>query len=88
LIYNYHLSNELDFGLIYDVQVVEQTPRYFYETVDDNEHVVSTYNVKYQNDAFDTTTLFDYTNYNVRFSNNGDTNLIPQSESGVVDYQY
>ena len=65
LIYTYHLSNELDFGLQYNIQVVESTPRYFYN---------GTYKIKYSNDNFDTTSLLDYININVKYG------IVPQEE--------
>lgn len=77
LIYTYHLSNELDFGLQYNIQVVESTPRYFYDGI---------YKIKYRNDNFDTTTLLDYININVRYGSN------PQSleplHGNNKDYQH
>jgi len=79
LIYTYHLSNELDFGLQYNIQVVESTPRYFYD---------GTYKIKYINNNFDTTTLLDYINTNVQYSNDSsDTQSLEPPHSGT-DYQH
>ena len=84
--YTYHLVNELDFGLAYNIQIVELVPRYFYETKHNN-NVISRYGIKYIDDPFDTTTLFDYININVRHKYS-DTDWQPQREQGQIDYQY
>ena len=79
LIYNYHISNELDFGLMYNIQAITSAPRYFYK-----EGNNTTYNIKYEDNVFDRKSLFDYININVQYKNNG--RWIP-SHSGT-DYQY
>lgn len=80
LIYTYHLSNELDFGLRYNIQVVESTPRYFYN---------GTYGIKYNSDNFDTTTLLDYINTNVQYTNNPQSQpLHLEPEHTGTDYQH
>jgi len=78
LIYNYHISNELDFGLVYNIQTITSTPRYFYK-----EDASTTYDIKYEDSVFDRMTLFDYININVQYKDN--EQWVP-SHSGT-DYQ-
>lgn len=81
LIYTYHLSNELDFGLAYTVQAGTNVPRYFYYN-----NGVTDYPIKYLDDGFDSTGLFDYTNVNIRVQD-GDT-FVPSSFSSTVYQQW
>ncbi len=63
LIYDFYLSNELDFGLTYQTQIVQGVPRYFYQSGSNFDC-----NIHYNNQGFDIGTLFDYNNYNVKYS--------------------
>ena len=65
--YDLYLSNELDFGLAYAVQFVEGVPRYFFQDGDGMR-----YQIRYKDSPFDIETLFDYNNYNIRYSNDGE----------------
>lgn len=81
LIYDFYMSNELDFGLTYPTQLLMASPRYFYRSGSNLD-----YNIRYNNQAFDIGTMFDYNNYNVKYSIDG-TNWIPAEDPNPKKYQ-
>ena len=80
-----HLSDELDLGLAYDVQIMRKPPRYFY--LSNNLY----YPIRYTDNTFDSEALYDYSNYNVRYrviqSSGEVSNYIPQYSPGQKVYQ-
>ena len=72
LVYNYFLTNELEFGLSYSIQMAEQAPRYFFFGVCNPGASVldmwdaTTYKIRYRGESFDTGSLYDYNNTNIQ----------------------